>query len=92
MAGPLRLFKYYTTPELQTLFASLKKRMLTGQITATGGAGKSSSQEYLAIEDSLRAVQLEMDIRSGYQRPQKVEQVLVRPFSGGVSTDGFFTP
>lgn len=78
MAGPTRLFKYYTTAELQTLFASLKQRMLTGQITGTGGAAKSSSQEYLDIEESLRAVQYEMDIRGGVKRPQMVVQVLTQ--------------
>lgn len=76
MAGPTRLFKYLTDAELTALFTSLKQRMLTGQITATGGAGKSSSQEYMALEDSMRAVQLELDIRAGVKRPQKVEQIL----------------
>lgn len=76
MAGPIRLYKYLTPAELTALFTSLKQRLLTGQITATGGAGKSSSQEYLSLEESLRAVQLEMDIRNKVSRPQKVEQIL----------------
>lgn len=89
MAGPIRIFRYFSDADLQTLFASLKQRMLTGQITATGGAGKSSSQEYMKLEDELRSIQLEFDIRGGVKRAQRVEQLLVRPFSEDPLGDGF---
>lgn len=89
MAGPTRIFKYLTDAELLALKNAIIERMTNGAITATGGAGKSGSIEYMDLEDQMRSVQYEYDIRGGVKRAQKVEQVLVRPFSEDVLGDGF---
>lgn len=76
--GPLRLFKYYTAQQLADLQAAIIARMTNGAITATGGAGKSGSIEYMDLMEQQRSIQLEMDIRAGVRKPNQVVQVLTQ--------------
>lgn len=78
MPGPIRLYKYLTDAELAALKAAIIARMTNGAITATGGAAKSASLEYMDLEEQMRSVQLEYDIRTGARRAQQVVQVLTQ--------------
>lgn len=78
MAGPIRIYEYYTDAELTAELARLKQETATGSITAVGGAGKSSSMEKIPLKDRWLAYNLELRIRGGNPRPQKVTQV-IRP-------------
>lgn len=90
MAGPIRLFKFLTDAELAALRATVVAQMTSGRFTALSGAQKSSSQEWMDFETQLRALNLEINTRAGVRRPQRVEQVLVRPYDGrDYSEDGF---
>ena len=78
MPGPIRLFKYFTTDQLNAAIAACVQQMSSGAFTSLSGAQKSSSQEWLDLEVRLRALNYEQDIRNNVVRVQKVTQ-RVRP-------------
>ncbi len=80
MPGPIRLFQFLTDEELAALRATTIQQLSSGQFTAVSGAQKSSSQQYLDLEAQLRALNLEINIRAGRHRVQKVTQVLSPTF------------
>lgn len=82
MAGPIRIYQYYSNDELAEVLTQLKQETASGSIVAVGGAGKSSSMEVIPLKDRWLAYNLEIRIRSGTPRPQRVLQI-TRPGCGG---------
>jgi hypothetical protein len=81
MPGPIRLFKYFSDAQLQAALDACIQQMASGSFTALSGAQKSSSVEWMALEDRLQAINYEKDVRGGKVRVQKVVQIL-RPGAG----------
>ena len=74
MPSPQRLFRNFTTAQLDALIASAADRAVNGTFTSLGGGSKSSSIENMSIEDILREVNYEKGIRAGTLGPSKTYQ------------------
>lgn len=80
--------------ELDALRANAIAGITGGRRTSLSGGQKSGSKEWqMSPQDVLGEVKF-AEQQNGMRPPraQKVEQVLVRPFTGNVSTDGFLPP
>jgi hypothetical protein len=76
MAGPIRVFQFLSDAELAALRATIVAQLTGGRFTNLGGAQKSASIEWMDLNAQLQALNLEINIRAGVRRPQKVVQVL----------------
>ena len=76
MPSPQRLFRNFTTDQINQLIASGFDRMLNGSFTSLSGGGKSSSNQQFDLETLLREANAELDERNGTPRAARVEQRL----------------
>lgn len=72
MASPKGLFRYATTAQLNAMLAAAIDRATNGQFTALSGAQKSSSKEWIDLQQDLLEINAELDKRNGVARVQKV--------------------
>jgi hypothetical protein len=76
MASPQRIYQYYTDAELQVELANLKAATSGGDITNTGGGGKSASFQFMDLAQRWEELNYELNIRAGKHRAQKVVNVI----------------
>ena len=88
MASPKRLFKNFTTAQLNAVLASAVTRATSGEFTSLSGAQKSSSKAWMDLQAMLVEINFEIDLRNGVSRPQTVLQDLTGVYS---NTNGGFS-
>ena len=74
MPSPKRIFRSFSTEDIEAQRDAAALRLLSGSFTSTSGGGKSSTRAFEAASDVLFEANYELEVRNGTVAPSRTTQ------------------